>query len=300
MAQSNLATSFQTGATGTSSSNSTVSAPLVSLQNSWLNSPKTPEIDNADLDILDFSSVIEAMQVIASEIDLERLLVKSLGVLNQSVGAKRCCVIMTKDQEHVVAASLGDLGRGESLNPPMEMDKSNSLFRGVINYVIRTCTPCLLTNAKDDPRFCADESLKRRVDLKTVLCSPILHKNALVGVLYMEDFPERAFANKRQLVMNLLVQQLGISITNALLYQSVLISETKLNGLLENMPCGIALWDANAEECSYINSTWKDMTGFTIQEILDSGWTILVHPDELVSHGLAWKERVQAGVPCQW
>lgn len=300
MAQSNLATSFQTGATGTPSSNSTVSAPLVSLQNSWLNSPKTPEIDNADLDILDFSSVIEAMQVIASEIDLERLLVKSLGVLNQSVGAKRCCVIMTKDQEHVVAASLGDLGRCESLIPPMEMDKSNSLFRGVINYVIRTSTPCLLTNAKDDPRFCADEYLKRRVDLKTVLCSPILHKNALVGVLYMEDFPERAFANKRQLVMNLLVQQLGISITNALLYQSVLISETKLNGLLENMPCGIALWDANAEDCSYINSTWKDMTGFTIQEIKDSRWTIIVHPDELVSHGLAWKERVQAGVPCQW
>ncbi|KAF9983749.1 hypothetical protein BGZ65_001474 [Modicella reniformis] len=301
MAESNMGSSFQSGcAAATSNSASTVSAPLYSLQNTWLNPPQTPEMDNADLDVLDFSSVIEAMQVIASEIDLERLLIKSLGVLNQSVGAKQCCVIMYKNQELVLAASLGDLGRCESLNPPMEVARCSSLFQGVINYVVRTSTPCLLTNAKDDPRFCADEYLKQRVDLKTVLCAPIMHKNALVGVLYMEDFPERAFANKRLLVMNLLVQQLGISITNALLYQSVLQSETKLNGLLENMPCGIALWDGAAENCLYINSTWKDMTGFTINEIMDSGWRNLIHPDELVAHGLAWKERVQAGVPCQW
>ncbi|KAF9360775.1 hypothetical protein BGX34_007505 [Mortierella sp. NVP85] len=300
MAESNLASSFRSGSgSATSSSSSAVSAPL-QLQSSWLNSPKTPEIENADLDVLDFSSVIEAMQVIASEIDLERLLVKSLGVLNQSVGAKQCCVIMYMNQELVLAASLGDMGRCESLNPPMEVGKCTSLFHGVVNYVVRTSMPCLLTNAKDDPRFCADDYLKQHVDLKTVLCAPILHKKALVGVLYMEDFPERAFANKRQLVMNLLVQQLGISITNALLYQSVLQSEAKLNGLLENMPCGIALWDAAAEHCLYINSTWKDMTGFTINEIMESRWTILIDPDELIAHGIAWKERVQAGAPCKW
>ncbi|KAF9347004.1 hypothetical protein BGX26_001472, partial [Mortierella sp. AD094] len=302
MAGSNLASSFQSGCPSASStSSSTLSAPLYSLQNTWLSSPQTPEMDNADLDVLDFSSVIEAMQVIASEIDLDLLLVKSLGVLNQSVGAKRCCIIISKDHELVLSASLGDLGRCESVNPPMEISQCSSLFHGVINYVVNTSAPCLLTNAKDDPRFCADEYLsKQRVDLKTVLCAPILHKAALVGVLYMEDFPERAFANKRMLVMNLLVQQLGISITNALLYQSVLQSETKLNGLLENMPCGIALWDASGNNCQYINSTWGDMTGYTVEEIMKSEASILLHPDELVSHGLAWKERVLDGVPCQW
>ncbi|KAF8936832.1 hypothetical protein BGZ58_003637 [Dissophora ornata] len=301
MAESNLASSFQNGCpSATSTSPSTLSAPIYSLQNTWLNSPQSPEIDNAELDILDFSSVIEAMQVIASEIDLDLLLVKSLGVLNQSVGANQCCVIISKDQELVLAASLGNLGRCESVNPPMEVGKCGSLFHGVINYVIHTSTSCLLTNAKDDPRFCADAYLKQRPDLKTVLCAPILHKATLVGVLYMEDFPERAFANKRLLVMNLLVQQLGISITNALLYQSVLQSETKLNGLLENMPCGIALWDATAEDCQYINSSWKDMTGFTVDEIMNSSCSVLAHPDEMIANGVAWKERVQAGVPCQW
>ncbi|KAI1310789.1 hypothetical protein EDD11_003666 [Mortierella claussenii] len=302
MAESNLASAFQNGCpSATSSSSSTLSAPLYSLQNTWLSSPQSPEMDNADLDVLDFSSVIEAMQVIASEIDLDLLLVKSLGVLNQSVGAKHCCVIIYKDQELVLSASLGDSGRCESVNPPLEVERCQGLFHGVINYVVNTSAPCLLTNAKDDPRFCADEYLKQhRVDLKTVLCAPILHKNTLVGVLYMEDFPERAFANKRMLVMNLLVQQLGISITNALLYQSVLQSESKLNGLLENMPCGIALWDSAAENCMYINSTWSDMTGYTHAEIMSTGCRVLVHPDEIVQHGLAWKERVQAGMPCQW
>ncbi|KAI1314599.1 hypothetical protein EDD11_001942 [Mortierella claussenii] len=285
---------------GGSSSNASSSGPLYHLQSSWLASPQSPELDNADLDVLDFSSVIEAMQVIASEMDLDLLLVKSLGVLNQSVGAKRCCVIISKDQELVLAASLGDMGRCESVNPPMEVNQCSSLFHGVINYVINTSTPCLVTNAKDDPRFCADEYLKQRVDLKTVLCAPILHKTAMVGVLYMEDFPERAFANKRMLVMNLLVQQLGISITNALLYQSVSQSEIKLNGLLENMPCGIALWDATAENCQYINSSWKDMTGFTPDEIKASGWGLLTHQDEVVIYTQHWRERVQAGMPCQW
>ncbi|KAF9202676.1 hypothetical protein BGZ49_007181 [Haplosporangium sp. Z 27] len=300
MAGTNMA-SFHSGCPSATSTSSTLSAPLYSLQNTWLSSPQTPEMDDVDLDALDFSQVIEAMQVVASEIDLDLLLVKSLGVLNQSVSAKRCCIIISKDNELVLSASLGDSGRCESVNPPTEISKCNSLFHGVINYVVNTSTSCLLTNAKDDPRFCADEYLnKQRVDLKTVLCAPIIHKAALVGVLYMEDFPERAFANKRMLVMNVLVQQLGISITNALLYQSVLQSETKLNGLLENMPCGIALWDANAEKCQYINSTWADMTGYSAQEIMDSAWSILVHPEELVAYGLAWKQRVREGLPNQW
>ncbi|KAG0344824.1 hypothetical protein BG004_004141 [Podila humilis] len=300
IAESALATSMQTGCPSATSTASNISGPLHLLQTSWAASPQSPEMDNADLDVLDFSSVIEAMQVIASEIDLDLLLVKSLGVLNQSVGAKRCCIIISKDQELVLSASHGDLGHCVSVNPPVEIGQCDSLFHGVINYVINTCAPCLLTNAKDDPRFCADDYLKQRSDLKTVLCAPILHKTAMVGVLYMEEFPERAFANKRMLVMNLLVQQLGISITNALLYQSVLQSETKLNGLLENMPCGIALWDATAEECQYINSSWKDMTGYTIDEIMETGWHILTHEDEVAVYIQHWRDRVLAGVPCQW
>ncbi|KAF8930598.1 hypothetical protein BGZ58_008153, partial [Dissophora ornata] len=296
IAQSRAATNLQNG--GASSSVSSTS-PVYHLQSSW-SSPQSPDMDSADLDVLDFSSVIEAMQVIASEIDLDLLLVKSLGVLNQSIGAKRCCVIISKNQELVLAASQGDLGHCESVNPPMEVNKCSSLFHGVINYVIHTSTQCLLINAKDDPRFSADDYLKQRTDVKTVLCTPIVHKAAMVGVLYMEDFPERAFANKRMLVMNLLVQQLGISITNALLYQSVLQSETKLNGLLENMPCGIALWDATAENCQYINSSWEDMTGYTVDEIMDSGWRVLTHQDEVAIYDQHWRDRVQAGVPCQW
>ncbi|KAF9311034.1 hypothetical protein BG003_007834 [Podila horticola] len=300
IAESAMATSMQTGCPSATSTSSSISAPMNTLQHNWTASPQSPEMDNADLDVLDFSSVIEAMQVIASEIDLDLLLVKSLGVLNQSVGAKRCCIIISKDQELVLSASQGDLGQCVSVNPPMEVGQCASLFHGVINYVINTSAPCLLTNAKDDPRFCADDYLKQRTDLRTVLCAPILHKTVMVGVLYMEEFPERAFANKRMLVMNLLVQQLGISITNALLYQSVLQSETKLNGLLENMPCGIALWDATAEECQYINSSWKDMTGYTVDEIMETGWHILTHADEVATYIQHWRDRVLAGVPCQW
>ncbi|KAG0250750.1 histidine kinase osmosensor [Mortierella polycephala] len=310
-ASSSMASHPSASSSTCSPSYSSLSAPLYSLQNTWLNSPLSPETDNTDFDVLDFSSVIEAMQVIASEIDLDLLLVKSLGVLNQSVGAKRCCVLITKDDELVLAASLGvvedgsgdnDIGQCWFVNPPMEVKKCGGLlFHGMINYVVNTSATCLLTNAKDDPRFCADEYLlKQRPNLKTVLCAPILHKAVLVGVLYMEEFPERAFANKRMVVMNLLVQQLGISITNALLYQSVLQSESKLNGLLENMPCGIALWDATAEKCQYLNSTWGDMTGYTVEEILQSGWKVLVHEDEIVQYGLTWKGHVHAGVPCQW
>ncbi|KAK5805523.1 hypothetical protein F5H01DRAFT_283339 [Linnemannia elongata] len=227
MAESCLSSSMQSGASTTSSTSGLLT------NSSWIASPQSPEMDNADLDVLDFSSVIEAMQVIASEIDLDLLLVKSLGVLNQSVGANRCCVIIAKDQELVLAVSQGDLGRCEAVKPPIEVSQCSSLFHGVINYVINTGTPCLLTNAQDDPRFCADEYLKQRSDLKTVLCAPIVHKGAMVGVLYMEAFPQRAFANKRMLVMNLLVQQLGISITNAMLYQMLPIKSPSDNKIIQ-------------------------------------------------------------------
>ncbi|KAF9393957.1 hypothetical protein BGZ94_006735, partial [Podila epigama] len=75
IAESAMASSMQSGCpSAASTASSSMGVPLYTLPNAWAVSPHSPEMDNTDLDVLDFSSVIEAMQVIASEIDLDLLL----------------------------------------------------------------------------------------------------------------------------------------------------------------------------------------------------------------------------------
>ncbi|RCI04722.1 hypothetical protein CU098_003429, partial [Rhizopus stolonifer] len=81
-----------------------------------------------------------------------------------------------------------------------------------------------ISNVQADPRFSTGEKKA------AVICMPIMHKNTLVGVLYLQA-NLNAFTRKHANVLSILCDQIGISITNALLFKSVQ-QATKANSLM--------------------------------------------------------------------
>jgi PAS domain S-box-containing protein len=73
-------------------------------------------------------------------------------------------------------------------------------------------------------------------------------------------------------------------------------SELKLRQMTETIP--EMLWSATAEgTIDYCNARVLDYTGFPADEIMGSGWTKLLHPDDIERAAREWRSCVATGAP---
>jgi serine phosphatase RsbU (regulator of sigma subunit) len=97
----------------------------------------------------------------------------------------------------------------------------NSLPSSIVNYVVRSREPLVLANAMQEGIY-TEDSYIRQHQLKSVLCSPILHQRQLIGLLYLENnLTEGAFTPARIKIVDMLSSQVAISLENALLYRTL-------------------------------------------------------------------------------
>lgn len=73
-------------------------------------------------------------------------------------------------------------------------------------------------------------------------------------------------------------------------------SEQRYRLLIETMPQ--LVWTASADgTIDYYNQRWLDYTGMTLEESLESGWQLILHPEDAQKCLEAWAHAVQTGEP---
>ena len=78
--------------------------------------------------------------------------------------------------------------------------------------------------------------------------------------------------------------------------QNLRASELSLRQLTETIP--EMLWSASPDGAiEYCNTRVLDYTGFSAEEVMGSGWTALLHPDDVDGTVRAWMSCVTTGVP---
>ena len=98
----------------------------------------------------------------------------------------------------------------------------------IVQYCIRSKKSVLLSDALSDTRFGRDPHITTN-SIRSILCTPLLHRDKLVSILYLESGNGNAFTSDRLVVCRLLCQQAAISIDNARLYAQL----ERSNELLE-------------------------------------------------------------------
>ena len=102
----------------------------------------------------------------------------------------------------------------------------------VMNYVLHSRQPLLLSDALADKTFCKDPYIAAK-GVRSVLCIPTLHRNRW-SVLYMDNTAStRLFNRERLLVCRLILQQATISIDNARLYADLSIHAQSLEQAMQ-------------------------------------------------------------------
>jgi rsbT co-antagonist protein RsbR len=68
----------------------------------------------------------------------------------------------------------------------------------------------------------------------------------------------------------------------------------RLRTLVEMAPVGVYQTDT-VGNCEYVNPRWLEMTGLTVEEARDEGWTKAIHPEDWPHVAEVWRRTVETG-----
>lgn len=176
------------------------------------------------IDVIDLTSILTSSQLISSELQVNKLLPKMCEIILGGNSADFAAIIVNEDEVGWVVAASGTHEKGvKSYNPGLplaEAEVDNQVAKHVALYSLRFREPVFLQNLFFDERFSnvSEKYLANNPLGKSVIAIPILHgENSLLGALYLEG-PPNTFTDRNLTVLQLLVNQISISIANALLF----------------------------------------------------------------------------------
>ncbi|KAK6612017.1 Two-component system protein A 1 [Botrytis cinerea] len=179
------------------------------------------------LDMLDLTSILESSQVISSVLQVDELLKTMCEIILQNCGGLASVAAIVVEEEDPIGWSIaasGDPEKGATAHiPGLPLSETALVAEGVILYCTRFRETVFLPDLINDERFSnVNPAWSARNPLgKSVIAIPICHGiKPLLGVLYLEGQPN-AFTDRNLTVLQLLVNQIGISYSNALTLKEV-------------------------------------------------------------------------------
>ena len=168
---------------------------------------------------LDLGSVMAAAQSIASAIDLDAVLERSLRIIAEHAGAERGALALMHEEELYIDAIYGPAGDDlQTLDValPLVVDGMVPSFSPeIVHHVARTREPLALDDVRRDSRFGDTAYVYERAP-KSILCVPLLNHDQLLGVVYLENNTQTvAFPPHRVDIVQLLGAQAAVAVTNA-------------------------------------------------------------------------------------
>ena len=182
-----------------------------------------------DLDVLDLTSILTSSQVISSVLQVDQLLKTMCDIIldvTSGVASMACIIVEDDDNNGWSIAASGESGDSHgavSHIPGIPLSETSMVASSVILYCTRFRESVFLPDLIHDERFSnvADDWWKKNPLGKSVIAIPIAHGGKpLLGVLYLEGHPN-SFTDRNLTVLQLLVNQIGISYSNALTLKAI-------------------------------------------------------------------------------
>lgn len=185
------------------------------------------------LDVLDLQSILEFNQAISSELQIDRLLAQMTEIILESAGAQAdfAGVVIEGEAGWCIAAS-GTADNISSKAVPLS-EIQDETQKQVLLYTMRFKEVVFVHNVVNDDRFCNTPSIR------SVISLPIFQGNDLLGILYLEGQPN-SFTDRNLGVLQLLCNQVGISIANALLFRRVRKVSASNTSMIESQKRALA------------------------------------------------------------
>ena len=172
--------------------------------------------------MLDMESIYKASRILSAEIDLDKIADRFMNIIVENSGSDRGVLLLEENDSWNIRA-LADLNNEIVELTEMKFRSDNPedehlVSPGVVNFVIHSGESLLINDLNDDHGFSKDPYLKV-VAPKALICIPLINKNELIGIVYLENRSvARVYNEDRLEMLNILASQVAVSISNAKLY----------------------------------------------------------------------------------
>jgi len=174
---------------------------------------------------VDYSTIVESLQAISTEIVLESLIKRLLTIVMENAGANRVIFISVRDDALYIDAEYVSDREDKTLMYPEPIANRDDLLVNAVYFVKSSGRHVVLDNAAKQGPFINDAYVELKSP-KSVLCIPVIRKGVLIAILYLENtITSHVFTPERIRVLELLASQAAISIENAKLYESLISNE---------------------------------------------------------------------------
>ncbi len=173
---------------------------------------------------LDFSTVMKSTNAISSEIDLGKLLDAIMKFSLESAGAQKGFLILENESDkNLYIEAESSIEDGIRVLNSIPVKNYENLSISIVNYVNKSNEDVVLNHATEEGMFKNDPYILKN-KIKSILCMPIMYKQKIAGILYLENnITANAFTPERLELLRILSSQAAISIENAALYQRAVI-----------------------------------------------------------------------------
>ena len=176
-------------------------------------------------------------QMVNSSLEVDEVLRIAMDTVVRMINAERG-FLMLRNADNQMLIRTARNWEQESIN-----SKESSTSRTIITRVIESGESILTTDAQEDPRFGAQESIIAH-NMRSILCVPLKVKNDLIGVIYADNrIRSGIFTEASRNVLSTFANQVAIAIENARLFTSLrhtLAEVTELKNLMDNIFASIA------------------------------------------------------------
>ncbi len=237
------------------------------------------ELNNHSAELLDFSTIMKAVQTLSSEIEMDKLISRIMEIAIENAGAERGLLILPEDNRWLIRAE-GKAGTKVETLRNQNVSNSTKLSHAIFNYVARVKESVVLNDAAIDANFSTDPYIQD-YGIKSLVCMPILNQQKLTGILYLENkLTDGAFTANRLKVVRILSAQAAISLQNAGLYdvlqreiaerietqKELTKNKEQLQSIIDNSAAVIYIKDPEGRYL-LINSRYEDIFHISQAEI---------------------------------
>ncbi|GFK92914.1 Phytochrome-like protein cph2 [Fundidesulfovibrio magnetotacticus] len=216
--------------------------------------------------VIDVGSILKATQAISREIHLDSLLRVIMDSVIENAGAEHGFLLLPGEDDWSVAATA-TVAREPSSLDAAPLEGSTLVSEAIVRFVIRSLQEVALHDALAHPTFRQDPHVRRR-GVRSVLCVPLLARNRLSGVLYLENnLNPGVFPVERAQTVRMLAGQAAVSIENAKLYASLAASEQRYRSVFEDASDLVILTTPEGRVVD-ANPACLAVLGYTRQELL--------------------------------
>ena len=118
------------------------------------------------------------------------------------------------------------------------LDASGQISDSIVNKVVRTQKPLIISDALNDSEFNASMSVLN-LKLCSVMCTPLMDRGTLIGLIYVgNDNIVNLFQPKHLDLLSIFASQTALILANAILVNDLQLKNTELAGEIEKLKFG--------------------------------------------------------------